>query len=158
MPFSSLRLSWIITLIVAMLLCFNVFLSVYGGIAWQSPLPESDRLFWRTLFYCITIVLMPFTNLLRYVLLRLNQTMPLLSATAVLSIPSIAKKRYALTISVTQLMMYLIGTFGGIAFYVGEGLNTLLILTAVALMGVYFHRPKRYEYQTILDALRAQNL
>jgi hypothetical protein len=83
--------------------------------------------------------------------------MPLLTTMKAVSYESTANRRYAFTILVTQLMMLLIGSLGGISFYLGDTLNTLYILTLVALLGVYFHRPKLHEYQTILDALSAQN-
>lgn len=157
LSFYSHRLHWCITITVASLLCLNLCLSVYNGIEWQQPIPENDRIFWRTVFYCLAIVIMPLTNLIRFVFLRLNQTMPLLPAIKGIALESLASRRYALTISVTQLMMLLIGTLGGIAFYLGDALNTLYILSGVALLGGYFHRPKTHEYQTILDALNAQN-
>ena len=66
----------------------------------------------------------------------------------------VAQTRYALTVSVSMFAILLIGSFGVLMFYLGDGFNTLHILIGVAGLGVFLYRPKLYEYQQISDALK----
>jgi len=111
---------------------------------WQ--LPESRREFWRTVFYALIIVLFPLSNLVRFVLLRLNQTMPG-------DDPS--SKRYTGTVLITLGMVEPAGVFGLLLFAWGDGLNTLYIFTGLAALGFIIHRPKPDEYRSILEARAA---
>jgi O-antigen/teichoic acid export membrane protein len=113
---------------------------------WQNPLAEDERLFWRTIFYILSILLLPLTNLLRHIFQRLNQTMPLLANA---NVERVIKTRYTLTVSVSMLSMLLIGGFGATIFYLGDGFRALHILTGVAGLGVFLYRPKFDEYQQI---------
>lgn len=141
-------LPWFITSIVILLLGISVFFAHFYH--WQNPLTDDERIFWRTVFYILTILLLPITNLLRHIFFRLNQTMPLLEFA---NIERVVKTRYTLTVSVSMLSMLLIGSFGAVMFYLGDGFNTLHILTIVAGLGIFLYRPKRNEYQQILDTL-----
>ena len=103
------------------------------------------------IFLSSAILLLPITNLLRYIFLRLNQTMPPLKSIQNLS--RLARARYTLTVTVSQSIMVLIGGFGAIMFLLGDSVNTLYILTSVAGLGVFLYRPQITEYQNIIDAL-----
>jgi hypothetical protein len=116
----------------------------------QSFSPE-ELILGRTGCYISAILLLPITNLLRYIFLRLNQTMPPLKSMQNLS--RLARARYTLTVTVSQSIMVLIGGFGAIMFLLGDSVNTLYILTSVAALGVFLYRPKITEYQNIIDAL-----
>ncbi len=61
--------------------------------------------------------------------------------------------RYALTVAVSQSMMILIGSFGDMIFYFGDVLNSFHILTGLAALGAFLYRPKKLEYQQIIEAL-----
>ena len=143
--------AWIITSNVVILLCISLFLS-QKNIYWQhqSFSPE-ELILGRTGCYISAILLLPITNLLRYIFLRLNQTMPPLKSMQNLS--RLARARYTLTVTVSQSIMVLIGGFGAIMFLLGDSVNTLYILTSVAALGVFLYRPKITEYQNIIDAL-----
>lgn len=118
--------------------------------SWQNPLAEDARLFWRTVFYILAILMLPLTNLLRHIFLRLNQTMPLLENA---NLKRVVKIRYTLTLTVSMLMMLVIGSFGAMIFYLGDGFRTLHILTGIAGLGVFLYRPKLDEYEQIFDSL-----
>lgn len=117
---------------------------------WQNPLTEDARLFWRTVFYVLAILILPLTNLFRHIFLRLNQTMPLLANA---NLEGVVKIRYTLTVTISMLMMLVIGSFGATIFYLGDGFRTLHILTGIAGLGVFLYRPKPDEYQQILNSL-----
>jgi hypothetical protein len=102
------------------------------------------------MFYILAILILPLTNLLRHIFLRLNQTMPLLDKN---NVEKIAQKRYALTVLVSQSVMILIGFLGLFIFYLGDVINTFRILIGVAIMGAFLYRPKNAEYQQILNNL-----
>lgn len=141
---------WFITVFVWLLLSASfIFVHFYGS-PFQSPLAESERIFWRTAFYILAILVLPLTNLLRHIFLRLNQTMPLLLGA---NLEKTVQSRYALTVAISQTMMLLIGSLGDMIFYFGDVLNSFHILTGLAALGVFLYRPKKMEYQQIIEAL-----
>ncbi len=145
---SPIFLPWFITSFVIAMLIFSVAFA--HSESWQNPLAEDTRLFGRTVFYILAILMLPLTNLLRHIFLRLNETMPLLKNA---SLKRVVKIRYTLTVTVSMLMMLVIGSFGATIFYLGDGFRTLHILTGIAGLGVFLYRPKLDEYQQILDSL-----
>ncbi len=147
---NPLRLPWLISSFVVMLFSISVALAHFYGAEWQQPLAEEARIFWRTIFYVLALLTLPITNLLRHIFLHLNQTMPPLEMT---NLERVVQTRYALTVSVSMLAMLFIGCLGATIFYLGDGFNTLHILTSVAALGVFLYRPKLNEYQQIQDAL-----
>jgi len=134
--------------IVVLLLLFSMTYAHFYSV--QNPLSEHERIVWRTIFYILTLLMLPLTNLLRHIFLRLNQTMPLLENA---NLEKTLKTRYTLTVSVSMLLVLTIGSFGATIFYFGDGFNTLHILTGVAGLGVFLYRPKLDEYQQIHNAL-----
>ena len=73
---SDLTLHWIIVgMMACMLVAYNIICHTLGTEI-QINIAEEQRIFIRTVFYVITIILFPLVNLLRHILLRLNQTMP----------------------------------------------------------------------------------
>jgi MFS family permease len=145
---SPIFLPWFITSFVIAMLIFSIAFAHFH--TWQNPLAEDVRLFWRTVFYILAILMLPLTNLLRHIFLRLNQTMPLLENT---NLERVVKIRYTLTVTISMLMMLVIGSFGATIFYLGDGFRTLHILTGIAGLGVFLYRPKLDEHQQILDSL-----
>lgn len=143
--------AWIITSTVVILLCISLFLSL-KNIHWQHPsFSPEDLILWRTGCYISAILLLPIANLLRYVFLRLNQTMPPLKPIQNLS--KLASARYTLTVTISQSIMLLIGGFGAMMFLLGDSVNTLYILSSVAGLGIFLYRPKITEYHNIVDSL-----
>ena len=111
----------------------------------QTGMQEEQRVFIRTLLYVVAILLLPLTNLVRFVLVRLNQTMPG---------DTPPDKRYLVTVLVTQSMIEIIALFGVLMFVLGDGFNTLSIFSVMAVLGALLHRPKRAEYESIVSELK----
>lgn len=145
---SPIFLPYLIANLVVLFLASSVFMAHFYH--FQNPLTEHERIIWRTIFYILTILLLPLTNLLRHIFLRLNQTMPLLENA---NLEKTLKTRYTLTVSVSMFLVLLISSFGSIMFYLGDGFNTLHIFNIVAGLGIFLYRPKLSEYTQIQDAL-----
>ncbi len=128
----------IITVVVYNLVCH------YYGVEIQLFWPEDQRVFIRTILYIIAILLLPLANLIRFVSIRLNQTMPG---------DKPASDRYFITILISQLIVEIIAVFGLVMFVLGDGYNTLYIFSILALLGVALHRPKREDLESIEQAL-----
>lgn len=142
----ELRLPWLIVVgMVSILLLEGVLAYVYGEdlkakFAWA----EGDLINLRTVFYWVAILTLPLTNLIRHVQLRLNQTMPT---------PTPAKNRYCVTVLVSMVLCESIGLYGLCLYFLGDGLNTLIIFFGIAALGMFLYRPKQHEFDAILQAL-----
>lgn len=131
-----------------MLMIYNLICHQWGDDI-RQPLDESHRILIRTILYVVAIALFPLTNLIRYILLRLNQTMPGQKT---------AEQRYLVTIIITQAMIEVVSLFGFVMFILGDDFNTLYIFTLLGVVGIYLHKPKQTEFQRIVAALSANNL
>jgi len=141
----DLTLHWIIAgMMVIMLVAYNVICHILGTEI-QINISEEQRIFIRTVFYGIAIVLFPLVNLVRHILLRLNQTMPG---------DNPAKNRYLMTTVVTLFLIEVVGFFGFVMFILGDEFNTLYIFSVLGALGVFLHRPRLQEYEQIVDALK----
>lgn len=146
---TALTPHWLIcAAMLSFLLIYNVVCHLWGEEI-RQPLDEPQRVLIRTIFYVVAIAVFPLTNLLRFILLRLNQTMPG---------EKTAEQRYLVTIIVTQAMIEVVSLFGFIMFLLGDDFNTLYIFTLLGVVGIYLHKPKREELQSIIDALAIKNL
>lgn len=146
---SDLKLHWVIVgMMLCLLLSYNIICHVFG-VEIQIIVAEDQRILIRTIFYIIAIALFPLVNLLRYILLRLNQTMPG---------DNPAKNRYLVTIIVTMTIIEIVGIFGPVMYILGDGYNTLYIFSVMGALGVFLQRPKIEEYSQIIEALRVQRL
>lgn len=141
---NPLRLPWLICIILFIGLIASIFACHYFADSIRMPIDESDRIFVRTALYALAIILFPLTNLMRHILLRLNQTMPGEKS---------ANERYWLTILITQSMIESIGLFGPLMVVLGDDFNTLYIFSLMSALGIYLHRPKWQDYASIVDAL-----
>jgi hypothetical protein len=145
---ADLRAHWLI--------CAAMLLTVLGyNLAchlWATELrigiDEAQRVLIRSVLYGLAILLFPLTNLLRHILLRLNQTMPG---------PKTAKQRYLLTIIITQVLIEVVGLFGLAMFILGDGFNTLYIFSSMGVLGIFLHKPNSAEYLAIAAALSIEN-
>ncbi len=142
---NDLTVHWMITVAMLVLLIIYVIACHAFSNEIQLHLPEQQRVLIRTAFYIIAIILFPITNLLRHILLRLNQTMPGNNP---------AKKRYFSTITITLAVISIVGIFGIVMFYLGDSYNTLYIFSVLAALGVFLHRPRQEEYQQIIQSLK----
>lgn len=144
---SELTWHWVITgIMFSLVIAFNIFFH-FAKSEIQIVLVEEQRVFFRTLFYVISIILFPLVNLLRHILLKLNQTMPGNNP---------AKYRYLMTIIITLSLIGIVGIFGLIMFVLGDGYNTLYIFSILVMIGIFLHRPKLEEYKLIIEALKTQ--
>ena len=141
---NPLSAHWAIcTTMFTLLIGYNVLCHFYGDHI-RAPIDESQRIVIRTVLYTVAIILFPLTNLMRHILLRLNQTMPG---------PRSASQRYLLTIIITQSMIESIALFGPIMFVLGDDFNTLYIFSILGALGIFLHKPNRSDYNDIIDAL-----
>jgi len=139
---------WLLSgVLVAVLIAYLVVCQIWGEQI-RHYLDESQRILIRSIFYGITIILFPVVKLLRYILIRLNQTMPG---------DQPAGQRYFMTVAVCLLLVETVGVFGFLMFIFGDGFNTLYIFTGLAALGVFLHMPKLPEYLAICAALDAKN-
>ncbi len=146
---SELTWHWIITgFMLFMVIAYNIICH-FAEPTISITLAEEQRILIRSIFYGISIFLFPLANLLRHILLKLNQTMPGDNS---------AKHRYLTTIIITLSLTCIIGIFGFIMFILGDGFNTLYIFSFLSILGIFLHKPKQKEYRQIIEALRVQRL
>jgi len=145
---SDLSLHWVFAgMMLCMLIAYNIICHFFG-VEMQINMAEEQRVFIRTVLYVITIILFPLLNLLRHILLRLNQTMPG---------DSPAKNRYLMTTIVTISLIEVIGFFGFVMFILGDEFNTLYIFSVLGALGLFIHRPRQEEYKQIIEALNNES-
>lgn len=135
---------WLILGFMALTLAVYLIIGLLYGQELMTPLPESQRIVIRSVFYILAILGFPVTNLIRHIQVRLNQTMPG-------SKP--AKSRYLLTVIVSMVMAESIGLLGFILFMLGDDYNSLYIFTGLAVLALFLYRPKQEEYESIVEAL-----
>ena len=146
---SDLKPLWILQglLLTALIVSSTACLSHAEQI--KDVLADDQRELIRTILYIISIITFPMTNLIRYIQLRLNQTMPFSESDT----RSVAKKRYELTVTVSMLLIMTIGVYGVLMFIWGDTQNTLFIFTGLSALGLYLYRPKLPEYEALNEAL-----
>jgi preprotein translocase subunit Sss1 len=138
---------WLVcTALLALLIAYNIICHVWGSEI-RINLDESQRILIRTILYGVTIALFPLVNLLRHILLRLNQTMPGNKP---------AKQRYLLTVVVTLSLIETVGVFGFVMYLLGDDFNTLTIFSVLAALGIFLHKPNLDEYLAISEALNGE--
>lgn len=139
---------WLISAaFLALLIAYNIVCHVWGNEI-RINLDESQRILIRSVLYGVTIILFPLINLLRHILLRLNQTMPG---------DKPARQRYLLTVALTLSLIETVGAFGFLMFVLGDDFNTLTIFSLLAALGIFLHKPKLDEYLAISQALNSEN-
>jgi hypothetical protein len=149
---SDLILPWVIQgFMLATLAAFLIVCIAFGDQI-QEPLPEAQRVLIRTILYVVAIATFPMTNLIRYIQLRLNQTMPYSHSTPGM----VAKKRYLVTIIVSMSLIESVGIFGFVMFILGDNFNTLYIFSGLSALGMFLYRPKVDEYAKIVEALSTE--
>lgn len=141
-------LAWlVIGVMVAVQIIYIVVCHSFGTQIQQATDME-QRVFIRTVFYVLAIAIFPLTTLTRYILVRLNQTMPGQKT---------ASQRYLITVIVSQAMMETVGILGFVMFILGDDFNSLYIFSGMAMLGFFLQRPKSEEYQSIVAALENQH-
>lgn len=132
--------------LLSLLIAYNIVCHVWGSEI-RINLDEPQRILIRTILYGVTIALFPLTNLLRHILLRLNQTMPG---------DKPARQRYLLTVVITMALIETVGIFGFLMFVLGDDFNTLYIFSVLAALGIFLHKPDLDEYLAISQALNSE--
>ena len=183
---SDLILPWVIQGIMLASLAVILIVCIAYGDQVQQPLPEAQRVLLRTIFYIVAIVTFPITNLIRYIQMRLNQTMPYSQAKPEIDncmdsesnasgkgqvnsrleqrsrakhgAVAVAKKRYLVTVIVSLSLIESVGIFGFVMFILGDNYNTLYIFSGLCALGMFLYRPKLDEYIKIVEALTAQKI
>lgn len=134
---------WVVWLMLAGLLVYWVIAYRFAD-QLQQPLPEAQRIVVRSVFYGLVIIGFPITNLIRHIMLRLNQTMPGNKP---------ANARYLLTVVVSMILVESIGVMGLVMFILGDDFNTFYIFLGLSALGLYLYRPKADEYEAIVESL-----
>lgn len=150
---SDLILPWLVVGVMLAMLATYMTVCHLLGEQLQHPLPEAQRVLFRTLFYALAIITFPMTNLIRHVQLRLNQTMPCPKA----ELNNTAKSRYLLTVIVSMALVEVVGVLGFVMFVLGDGFNTLYLFSGLSALGLFLYRPKADEYSEIVSALTNQS-
>ncbi len=145
---SQLRPHWLVVgFLLILLIAYNLVCHVWGA-ELRINLDEAQREIIRSVFYGVAIILFPLTNLVRFILVRLNQTMPG---------DKPAKQRYFFTTTVALLMIETVAVFGFVMFILGDDFNTLYVFSVLGALGLFLHRPKIEELAAIDYALSAKN-
>ncbi|ASF46169.1 hypothetical protein [Methylovulum psychrotolerans] len=150
---ADIRMPWLSVAAAVLVSIALVLVCQHFGDSIQQPLPDTTREWLRTALYATAIVTFPFTNLLRHIQLRLNQTMPCPSD----AYPATAKRRYWVTVTVSMALIQSPVIYGFVMFYFGDPVNTLTIFTLMSALGFYLYRPKPQEYQALMTALARQH-
>lgn len=140
-------IAWLIIGAMVILQIIYIIVCHSFGAQIQHPVDMQQRIFIRSVFYVLAIATFPLTTLTRYILVRLNQTMPGSKTAA---------KRYLITLIASQAMMEFVGVLGFVMFILGDGFNTLYIFSGMAILGFFLQRPKQEEYYSIAEALESQ--
>ena len=136
---------WAVVGMMLVMLAAYIFICHYLGAELQLGYDEDQRVLIRSALYVIAIVTFPITNLLRHIMLRLNQTMPG---------DTPAKHRYFVTVLVSLSLAESIGVFGFIMFILGDGYNTLYIFSVLCALAIFLYRPKLQEYCEMVETLK----
>ncbi len=146
-PSSNLTLHWaFVGVFFSLIIAYQVVCHLAGAEI-QINIAEEQRIVIRSILYAVAIILFPLSNLLRHILLRLNQTMPGSRS---------AQSRYLITTFITLAMIETVGVLGLIMFILGDDYNTLYIFSTLAALGLFLHRPKAEDYLQIIHALEVQ--
>ena len=142
---ADFRPLWLLLGLVLLTLAGYISASHYFGTQIRFVIEEEKRVLIRSVLYVLTIISFPLINLTRFIMVRLNQTMPGKST---------ARQRYFVTLLVSMIFACIIGIYGFIMFILGDSYNTLYIFCLLSALAVYLYRPKITEYYSIVEALK----
>ncbi len=144
----DLFIAWLIWWGLVLALITITLIGHFNGDQYRLNPPNNSLVFLRTVFYGLAIITFPITNIIRHIMVRLNQTM---------INDKTAKTRYQLTTLISMLAADSIG-FYGIALYLwGDPINTLYIFSLLSGLAFFLYRPKFNEYLTIHEALNTSS-
>ncbi len=145
----ALRLTWLVSAIMSIGLIAIVIACHAFEDQMITPMPEENRVLLRSLLYLVAIVTFPMTNLIRYLQIHLNKTIPMVTNDYFTE----AKKRYLATVLVSLTLMDSMGIYGLVMFMLDDGFNTLYIFVLMSALGLFLYRPKADEFLDIFNAL-----
>lgn len=146
-PRNALMLPWIVWGVCLALVILQLVMALIF-IAPLRTLDTAEPIALRTAFYIATIISFPLINLVRHVMLKLNQTMP--------GPPRHATRRYWMTVCVSMIWAESFAEYGVILYLLGDAANSLYILCGLAILGLALYRPQQREYLAIVSALDEQ--
>ncbi len=111
----------------------------------QFRISGEEPVLLRSILYFAVIVSFPMINLIRHIMLRLNQTLP--GDTS-------ARSRYFVTVLVSLGLAESIGLTGVMLYIMGDNFTTLLIYNGLALLALLLYRPKCQEYSDLVQYLQ----
>lgn len=129
-------------------LAVYIFLCLYLGEEIRLWPDREPPILIRTILYAVSIITFPFINLLRHIMLRLNQTMP--GDTS-------ARARYFTTVLVSLAFAETMGVYGLVMYMLGDNLNTLYIFCFLSVLAMILYGPKLDEYEQVVEALKRKS-
>ncbi len=145
---ADLLLPWLILAAMVLMLAGMVTACLYAADQIRLVVAAEPPVLVRTILYGVAIVTFPITNLLRHIMVRLNQTMPG---------DAPAKSRYLMTVLVSLSLAESPGIYGLVLFILGDDYNTLYIFSLLSLLAMFLYRPKLDEYHAIVETLEQQH-
>lgn len=145
---TDLIILWVILGTMVSTLAVYIFLCHYLGDELRVSTDGGPPILIRTILYAVSIVTFPLINLLRHIMLRLNQTMP--GGTS-------ARARYFTTVLVSLGLAETMGVYGLVLFLLGDDLNTLYIFSFLSVLAMILYGPKSDEYEEIVEAVKQKN-
>ena len=142
---SDLLSAWIVWGSLFFMLAVYIYLCLNFGQQIRFQGTEKEPVLIRTILYVVAIASFPMTNLIRHIMLRINQTMPG---------DTPAKSRYFTTALVSMSMASTLGIYGFILFLLGDNINTLYIFCSLSALALFLYRPKPEEYCDVIEAVK----
>ncbi|MDG2364429.1 MAG: hypothetical protein P8L84_02050 [Methylococcaceae bacterium] len=140
----DLFIAWLIWSSLLLALMTITLIGHFNGDQYRLNPPNNSLVLLRTVFYGLAIITFPVTNIIRHIMVRLNQTMPG---------DKTAKARYQLTTLISMLAADSIGFYGITLYLWGDPINTLYIFSLLSALAFFLYRPKFHEYHSIHEAL-----
>ena len=140
----DLFIAWLIWSSLLLALMTITLIGHFNGDQYRLNPPNNSLVLLRTIFYGLAIITFPVTNIIRHIMVRLNQTMPG---------DKTAKTRYQLTTLISMLAADSIGFYGVTLYLWGDPINTLYIFSLLSALAFFLYRPKWDEYHAIHEAL-----
>ncbi len=145
---SDFVILWVIQGSMILTLAVYIFLCLYLGEEIRVWPDREPPILIRTILYAVSIITFPLINLLRHIMLRLNQTMP--GDTS-------ARSRYFTTVLVSLAFGETMGVYGLVLYVLGDNLNTLYIFCFLSVLAMILYGPKLDEYEQVVEALKRKS-
>lgn len=145
---SDLFILWVILGTMVATMGVYIFLCLYLGDELRVWTDRGPPILIRTILYAVSIATFPIINLIRHIMLRLNQTMP--GDTS-------ARIRYYTTVLVSLGLAETMGVYGLVLYILGDNLNTLYIFCFLSVLAMILYGPKLDEYAGVVEAVKQKS-